>query len=158
MADQEHRSAFGDYLRSVRIAANLSQCKAAELSGVSAPYLAQIEGGKRNPPSNKVLAGLASVYNVAPDVLWFHADNRGRPPALGQDRIDWAFHWATEDPEYGKEYPMPTEPFTASQKVWLVLIYEKNTGRKMFTPLERESAQALILTKQDSAPAPANRG
>lgn len=56
---------FGEYIRSLRKKRGLTITKLAELSGVSHPYLSQIENGKKkNFPSSDVLIKLAGPLGV----------------------------------------------------------------------------------------------
>lgn len=56
---------FGEYLRSLRQEKGLTLTKLAEESGVSHPYLSQIENGKKNNyPSSEVLIKLAGPLGV----------------------------------------------------------------------------------------------
>ncbi|MBX9974208.1 helix-turn-helix domain-containing protein [Cytobacillus firmus] len=54
---------FKDYLIEKRVEKNLSINKLGELSGVSAVYISQIERGKRETPSPKILEKLADGLN-----------------------------------------------------------------------------------------------
>jgi HTH-type transcriptional regulator, competence development regulator len=54
---------FKNYLKTKREEKNLSINKLGELSGVSAMYISQIERGKRETPSPKILGKLAEGLN-----------------------------------------------------------------------------------------------
>jgi transcriptional regulator with XRE-family HTH domain len=62
----------GAYIREQRRAAQLSLRKLAERSGVSNPYLSQIERGLRQP-SAKILKGIASALQVSAETLYTQA-------------------------------------------------------------------------------------
>ena len=63
---------LGDYLRQQRVAAHLSLRQAAELAGVSNPYLSQIERGLRRP-SAQVLQQLAKALRISAEQLYVRA-------------------------------------------------------------------------------------
>jgi transcriptional regulator with XRE-family HTH domain len=63
---------LGDYLRQQRLAAKLSLRQAAELAGVSNPYLSQIERGLRRP-SAQVLQQLAKALRISAEQLYVRA-------------------------------------------------------------------------------------
>src|SRR5688572_23194884 len=62
----------GAYIRDQRRKAQLSLRKLAERSGVSNPYLSQIERGLRQP-SAKILKGIASALQVSAETLYTQA-------------------------------------------------------------------------------------
>ncbi|MGG1601236.1 MULTISPECIES: helix-turn-helix domain-containing protein [Paenibacillus] len=55
---------FGQYLKSIRKAAKFSMAVLAEKSGVSQPYISQIERGERGP-SPEILKKLAAALNIS---------------------------------------------------------------------------------------------
>ncbi len=63
---------LGDYLHEQRVAAQLSLRQLAEQTGVSNPYLSQIERGLRRP-SAEVLQQLAKALRVSAETLYIHA-------------------------------------------------------------------------------------
>src|SRR3978361_946859 len=62
---------LGDYLREQRLAAKLSLRQLAEQTGVSNPYLSQIERGLRRP-SAEVLQQLAKGARISAETLYIH--------------------------------------------------------------------------------------
>ena len=60
-------SAFGDYLRSLRLGLHMSlrEVEKATKSKVSNAYLSQLENGKISKPSPHILHVLANVYRVS---------------------------------------------------------------------------------------------
>jgi transcriptional regulator with XRE-family HTH domain len=62
----------GAYIRDQRRKAQLSLRKLAERSGVSNPYLSQIERGLRQP-SAKILKGIATALEVSAETLFTQA-------------------------------------------------------------------------------------
>lgn len=63
---------LGEYLREQRLAAQLSLRQLAEQTGVSNPYLSQIERGLRRP-SAEVLQQLAKALRVSAETLYVRA-------------------------------------------------------------------------------------
>jgi len=63
---------LGDYLREQRVNAQLSLRQLAEQTGVSNPYLSQIERGLRRP-SAEVLQQLAKALRVSAETLYVRA-------------------------------------------------------------------------------------
>lgn len=63
---------LGEYLREQRISAELSLRQLAEQTGVSNPYLSQIERGLRRP-SAEVLQQLAKALRVSAETLYVRA-------------------------------------------------------------------------------------
>ena len=63
---------LGDYLREQRTSAQLSLRQLAEQTGVSNPYLSQIERGLRRP-SAEVLQQLARALRVSAETLYVRA-------------------------------------------------------------------------------------
>ncbi|MGH3385321.1 MAG: helix-turn-helix domain-containing protein [Nocardioidaceae bacterium] len=63
---------LGDYLREQRSQARLSLRQLAELTGVSNPYLSQIERGLRKP-SAEVLQQLAKALRISAETLYVRA-------------------------------------------------------------------------------------
>lgn len=65
-------SSLGDYLREQRVSAELSLRQLAEQTGVSNPYLSQIERGLRKP-SAEVLQQLAKALRISAEQLYVQA-------------------------------------------------------------------------------------
>jgi|SRR5688572_20788997 transcriptional regulator with XRE-family HTH domain len=63
---------LGDYLREQRLAAQLSLRQLAEQTGVSNPYLSQIERGLRRP-SAEVLQQIAKALRISAEALYVRA-------------------------------------------------------------------------------------
>ncbi len=63
---------LGDYLREQRLSAKLSLRQLAEQTGVSNPYLSQIERGLRKP-SAEVLQQLAKALRISAETLYVRA-------------------------------------------------------------------------------------
>jgi HTH-type transcriptional regulator, competence development regulator len=56
---------LGSCLRAARTAANMSLRDVESVTGISNPYLSQLEGGKVRNPSPTVLHALADVYRIS---------------------------------------------------------------------------------------------
>src|SRR6187401_499468 len=65
-------SSLGEYLHEQRVAAELSLRQLAEQTGVSNPYLSQIERGLRRP-SAEVLQALAKALQISAESLYVRA-------------------------------------------------------------------------------------
>ena len=63
---------LGEYLREQRVGAQLSLRQLAEQTGVSNPYLSQIERGLRRP-SSEVLQQLAKALRISAEQLYVQA-------------------------------------------------------------------------------------
>jgi len=63
---------LGDYLREQRTSAQLSLRQLAEQTGISNPYLSQIERGLRRP-STEVLQQLAKALRISAEQLYLRA-------------------------------------------------------------------------------------
>jgi transcriptional regulator with XRE-family HTH domain len=71
-ANKQRLPDVGAYIRDQRRKAQLSLRKLAERSGVSNPYLSQIERGVRQP-SAKILKGIATALQVSAETLFTQA-------------------------------------------------------------------------------------
>jgi len=81
-ADADFESPLGAFIRRQRELQKLSMRQLADLSGISNPYLSQIERGLREP-SEKVLDALARNLEISADAL--HERGRRRPAGNGDD-------------------------------------------------------------------------
>ena len=71
-ADDADRSALGQFIKSQRQLAELSQRELARLANLSDPYVSQIERG-RHDPSIKVLRAIAEALNIRADTILAYA-------------------------------------------------------------------------------------
>ncbi|MBN2416960.1 helix-turn-helix domain-containing protein [bacterium] len=60
---------FGEFLRHLRKEKQLTLRDVEKSTGISNPYLSQIETGARKPPHPTILSKLASCYGVTPELL-----------------------------------------------------------------------------------------
>ena len=58
---------FGDFLQKKRMERQITLRKMAELLGISAPYLTDIEKDRRNPPEMESLEQISKVLNLSED-------------------------------------------------------------------------------------------
>lgn len=74
-------NALGQQLLARRRALELSQRTAAELIGISFPYLCQLETGKVHSPTLVVSIAIAKAYNLAVEELadWISQPKAERP-------------------------------------------------------------------------------
>jgi transcriptional regulator with XRE-family HTH domain len=63
---------LGDYLKEQRVAAQLTLRQLAEQTGVSNPYLSQIERGLRKP-SAEILQQIAKALSISAETLYVRA-------------------------------------------------------------------------------------
>lgn len=82
---------FGQYLKTMRQKRKLTLKELGDLTGLSHPYLSQIENGKRNPPSPEVLKSFAEPLGVMYTELmvaagYWDEDELLEPIELGKDQ------------------------------------------------------------------------
>lgn len=58
---------FGDFLQKKRTERQITLRKMAELLGISAPYLTDIEKDRRNPPEMESLEQISKILNLSED-------------------------------------------------------------------------------------------
>jgi len=80
--------ALGDFIKSQRRLAALSQRELARLADLSDAYLSQVERGLHEP-SVRVLSGLAQALNVPSDRLlrYLGRDHGERPPTASTESV-----------------------------------------------------------------------
>lgn len=139
--NEDGRKAFGAYIKSLRETANLTQKEAAKRASLSAPYLAQLERGQRNPPSRTALTRLAEVYDVTPQTLWEQAEyadgmKQVQMSPIDPERVEWLFQAAASDPKFSYGHRARKGPLTLDQKMWFVQLWQETSGRNLFTEEE----------------------
>lgn len=60
---------FGPFLRSVREKLGKTMRQVADVLGVSVVYISDIERGRRNPPSEKMIKSMAEFLQISPEIL-----------------------------------------------------------------------------------------
>ncbi|MCB1248282.1 MAG: helix-turn-helix transcriptional regulator [Acidimicrobiales bacterium] len=73
---------LGEFIREQRNRGELSLRKLSELSGISNPYLSQIERGLRRP-SAEILQNIARALEISSETLYVRAGILDEPPADG---------------------------------------------------------------------------
>lgn len=146
--DENGRKAFGAYIKSLRENASLTQKEAAKRADLSAPYLAQLEKGQRNPPSRAALTRMAEVYDVTPQSLWDQAEyadgmKQVQMSPIDPERVEWLFQAAASDPKFSYGQRARKGPLTLDQKMWFVQLWQETAGRNLFT----EEEEKLITKK-----------
>jgi transcriptional regulator with XRE-family HTH domain len=123
----------GNFIREQRSQAGVSLRKLAKLSGVSNPYLSQIERGLRRP-SAEILNGIAKALRISAETLYVQAgilDDR-------KDRQDLT------------EAILADRGLTERQKQVLVQVYR---SFKEDTERQREARRRRRSTRRKPAPA-----
>lgn len=145
--DAQGRKDFGEYIKSLRAKAGLTQKQASESAKVSVPYLAQTERGERNPPSRRVLAKLAEAYAVSAETLLEKAERAEglvAEPDENQSRVEWAYQAVLNDPKFAFGNRSFGEQLDFKTKAAIVRFYEGATGRKLFSEAEEQTVHEYI--------------
>jgi transcriptional regulator with XRE-family HTH domain len=126
---------FGQFLKSLRERQRMSLRDAERESGVSNPYIAQIERGDRPPPRPEILKKLARAYNVTVRELLMRAGYLDEPEvtATEEERIEAAFQYVLSDPDYKLSARIRGESLSIEAKRGIVIVYETLTGKKLLT-------------------------
>jgi transcriptional regulator with XRE-family HTH domain len=155
--DDAARQRFGNRLRSLRKHKSsgenkITQKTMAELSGISAGYIAALEAGYRNPPRGEKLNRLADAYGTSADELLHVAP--GLNVSISNDiiaEIDWAFKAVVNDPHYAffAELKLPL-----ATKFNIVQIYELLHERQLLTTDEKAILAATIVEEGQQRKSP----
>lgn len=81
-------SEIGDFIKRIRIENEMNITDLARLSGISRPYLSQIESGKRNP-SNDLLYKLSKALDVSYSVMLEKAGDKELAKAVKNSRSNY---------------------------------------------------------------------
>lgn len=124
---------FSEYLKSLREKQRLSLREVEQESKVSNAYIAQIERGDRPPPSPDILRKLAPVYKITVKELLEAAGYLDEPETKvsEEERVNRAFAYAVEDPEFKMGTRQPPEGMSLEAKKYIISIYEKVMKRKL---------------------------
>ena len=128
MADQD----IGRFLREVRQAVGLTLREAARQSGVSNPYLSQVETGQRRPGPS-ILRRLAPVYGVSVHELMVRAGHLREEPSLPIDErqeVERAYQFVLTDPRF-RTGTKPKGDRPLEVKRFVVEMYERLTGKRI---------------------------
>jgi transcriptional regulator with XRE-family HTH domain len=125
---------FGQFLKSLRERQHMSIRDVERKSGVSNPYIAQLEKGDRMP-SPDILKKLAVAYNVTVRELFMRAGYLDEPEvtATEEERIDAAFQYVLSDPDYKLGTRIRGEELDIKGKRGIVVTYETLTGKKILS-------------------------
>lgn len=130
-----YRKRLGSFLMRLREEKQVSIQKVSRETGISDPFLYQIEKGEKSLTKPDYFNRLAQFYGIKVEVLLKLA---GYLPIADADaELEAAVQIITHD----KEWPHLNATFFAkldfSQKVEVVLLYEKAKNKKLTTPLLR---------------------
>ena len=132
---QQRLPDVGAYIRDQRRKAQLSLRKLAERSGVSNPYLSQIERGLRQP-SAKILKGIATALEVSAETLFTQAGILdGGPEDTGESGV---LRSIFRDPE-----------LTDGQKRELAETYERFRNETVSRRARREASETTEATEEE---------
>ena len=125
--DQE----LGRLLREFR--GGMSLREVHRLTGISDPYLSQIEKGQRRP-GPRILKRLAALYAVdVHDLLKRagHLDFEGGKPDVDQTlEVERAYQYVLSDPRF-RMGTRPSGPLSEEAKRFIVEMYEGFTGKRL---------------------------
>lgn len=124
---------IGPYLRELRQRTGISLREASRRSGVSDPYLSQVERGLRMPGPN-ILKRLAPVYGVTTRELMEragHLEEVEQPPQVEEaEEVERAYHFVLADPRF-RFGTRPQGDLTLQAKRFIVEMYERLTGKRL---------------------------
>ena len=123
---------FGEYIRKLRMAQQLSLRDVAASIGISVSYLTQIEHGRRRVPGLPILKRLAPLYKVPLRQLLSSAGYLEEEASglSDEEEVNRAFEFAMSDPRYESGTRL-TGSLTTEVKRFVVEMYEKATGKKL---------------------------
>lgn len=131
MTDAERtESGIGAYLRELRGARSLRAVY--RQTGISDPYLSNIEKGHRRP-GPRVLQKLAAFYGVSLHDLLKRAGHLDDDADAGSDEeanVDRAFDFVIADPKF-RFGTRPEGPLSLAAKRFIVEMYETLTGKRL---------------------------
>lgn len=125
---------FGEHLKYLREQKHWSLRELERRSGVSNPYLAQIESGERHA-SAAVLQKLAQAYNVPAKYFMEQAGylDDAVPSSEEEERVQAAFDYVMADPDYKFGARIRCSSLNSEAKRGIVIVYETLTGKKLLT-------------------------
>lgn len=133
---------FGAFLRSMRKQLDITQEVAASKAGISGSYLAQLESGKRNPPSAEIVRRISHAYAVDESLMLNRAGYGESPKTqIAPERIEWAFNAMCTDPAFKYGHAIHHRPFDLDTKAFLVEMYCYCTGRMLLVEGVMEVAE-----------------
>ena len=124
---------IGQFLRELRQTTGLSLREASRRSGVSDPYLSQVERGLRHAGPN-ILKRLAPVYGATIRDLMERAgflETVETPPLLDEaQEVERSYQFVLADPRF-RFGTRPSGELTLEAKRFIVEMYEKLTGKRL---------------------------
>jgi transcriptional regulator with XRE-family HTH domain len=151
----EHRwRELGEYVRDQRRLGQLSLRRLSELSGISNPYLSQIERGLRRPSAG-ILQQLARALHISAETLYVRAgmldDERSGPPG---DLLEAIRRSADLDDDHKRALIHVYESFRAERLVRLEWgVRERPTRAGRARARGRRALTARDTTYEGAAPA-----
>lgn len=127
---------LGEYLREQRRQAELSLRQLAELTGVSNPYLSQIERGLRKP-SAEVLNQLAKALRVSSEAMYVRAGLLD-PAEEGRD-----------EENTGVESAVRSDPILTTRQKRVLLDIYRSFLRESDREPDRETEQDRSVAQED---------
>ncbi len=122
---------LGHLLRELR--GGMSLREVHRLTGISSPYLSQIEKGQRTP-GPRILKRLAALYAVDVHNLLRragHLDDGGGEPEVDQTlEVERAYRYVLSDPRF-RMGTRPSDPLSEEAKRFIVEMYEGFTGKRL---------------------------
>lgn len=128
--DERTDTEIGAYLRQLRGSRSLREVY--RRTGISDPYLSNIENGHRRP-GPRVLQKLAAFYGVSlQDLLKRagHLDGADDAGADAEANVDRAFDFVLADPKF-RFGTRPDGPLSLAAKRFIVEMYETLTGKRL---------------------------
>ena len=125
---------LGKYLRELRERAGMSLRDVSKRSGVSDPFISQVETGKRNP-GPEIIQRLAAAYGVRTRSLMEIAGylEDVEPDALEEPEevlVDRSYQYVLSDPRF-QFGTRPRGELNMEAKRFIVEMYENFTGKRL---------------------------
>ena len=129
--DEADTREIGPYLRELRHTTGLSLREAARRSGVSDPYLSQVERGLRRPGPN-ILKRLGPIYGATTRSLMQRAGHLEEieTEADQEAEVGRAYQYVLADPRF-RFGTRPSGELTQDAKRFIVEMYESLTGKRL---------------------------
>jgi transcriptional regulator with XRE-family HTH domain len=125
---------FGTYIRTLRKRRGLTLKEVEQAAKVSNAYVSQFERGLRNPPHPDILNRLAKVYEVPVKELLIEAGflKEESDAQRRREQTDAAYNLILSDPTFQYGTRLKGSQVTFEVKRFIVEMYEKTTGHKLF--------------------------
>ncbi len=125
---------FGLYLKKLREHQGMGVREANRRSGVSSPYISQIEAGERRP-STAILERLSPIYGVPVKELLaaMGRSDENQADVPEADEIRRAFTFVLEDPRFQFGTRPDGAGLTLEAQKFIVQMYERLTGKRLLS-------------------------